>query len=275
MDSDAVRQSLFLSARLRRFADLLAEVTRTAPSIALVTCLGLTAVLRPAPAEAAGDPLARTAGVIGILPLPEVFGQGGCAPFVGRDIQVYPQPDRIGRSVLTLHAAPARAAAPASGGCELLRALVSPAGSRTGPELPTVEGGYEAAAAIVLERRPRWYRIVLPVGSGWIRMDDTRRFIPLTRLFDTRMTYLRSGVLLPLAAEPGAPLTAGARPLAADVPAKVVATRRLDGVLWLQVDTRGAETCGQAAPAPLSGWVPVHDERRRGLPSVWFWSRGC
>lgn len=89
------------------------------------------------------------------------------------------------------------------------------------------------------------------------------------------MTYLRSGVLMPLAAEPGAPSTAGARPLATDVSARVVATRRLDGVLWLQVDTRDAEACGRAAAVPLSGWVPIHDERRRGLPSVWFWSRGC
>ena len=116
-------------------------------------------------------------------------------------------------------------------GCEWNHALRRPGERRC--SAPTVEGGYEAVAAIVLERRPRWYRIVLPVGSGWVRLDDTRRFIPLTRLFATRMTYLRSGVLMPLAAEPGAPSTAAARPLATDVPARVVATRRLDGMLWL------------------------------------------
>lgn len=225
--------------------------------------------------QAAGtDPLARTAGAIGLVLLPEVLGPGGCAPFTPKDLPVQSLPDRIGRSLLTLHAAPAAPAQPA-GGCAPARARVSPQGSRNGPELPTIEASYDQPAAIVLERRQRWYRIALPADSGWIRIEDSRRFIPLTQLLSGGMAYLRRGALLPLAAEPGRPVAGPARTLDEDVPARVVSTRTLDGILWLQVDTRGAQACGTPAVATLAGWVPLHDQRRQGVPSVWFHPRGC
>lgn len=271
MDTDG---ALPLPSRLRRFAAAAARAASRALALAILpTVASSLPMALPAHATAA-DPLASTAGVIGLMPLPEVFGSGGCAPFTAKDIPVHALPDRIGRSLLTLHAAPAQDPSP-PGGCSPRRARVSPPGSRTGPELPTVEIANEEPAAIVLERRPRWYRIALPTDSGWIRVDDTRRFVPITRLLSTRMTYLRSGALLPLPAEPGRASTAAGRPLASDVPVRVVSTRRLDGVLWLQVDTRDAEGCGRPAPPAISGWLPMLDERRRGVPSVWFWSRGC
>ncbi|MCE2945745.1 MAG: hypothetical protein LXA50_01585 [Betaproteobacteria bacterium] len=241
--------------------------------MAAAPLLGALFVLAPAqPAQA--HPLDRAAGIIGALPLPEVFGPGACAPFVAKELLVHRQPDRIERSRQHIH--PARpSAAKAGGECMPVTALVSPAGSRKGSELPTIELSYEQPAAIVLERRPRWYRIALADGSGWVNIDDTRRFIPLTRLLSSKMTYLRGGTPVPLAAQPGQAPGRDARPLDGDIAARVVSTRRLDGVLWLQVDTRGADVCEARPPVSLSGWIPMLDPARGGVPSVWFWSRGC
>ncbi|MFO0523020.1 MAG: hypothetical protein ACK515_21735 [bacterium] len=241
--------------------------------VAAAPLLGALFVLAPAqPAQA--HPLDRAAGIIGALPLPEVFGPGACAPFVAKELLVHRQPDRIERSRQHIH--PARpSAAKAGGECMPVTALVSPAGSRKGSELPTIELSYEQPAAIVLERRPRWYRIALADGSGWVNIDDTRRFIPLTRLLSSKMTYLRGGTPVPLAAQPGQAPGRDARPLDGDIAARVVSTRRLDGVLWLQVDTRGADVCEARPPVSLSGWIPMLDPARGGVPSVWFWSRGC
>lgn len=271
MDTDGAPP---LPSRLRRFAAAAARAASAVLALAALPTVAGSLLMAPPSHATAADPLASTAGVIGLMPLPEVFGSGGCAPFTAKDIPVHAQPDRIGRSLLTLHATPVPDPSP-PGSCSQRRARVSPPGNRAGPELPTVEIGNEEPAAIVLERRPRWYRIALPAGSGWIRVDDTRRFVPITRLLSTRMTYLRSGTLLPLPPEPGRATTEAARPLASDIPVRVVSTRRLDGVLWLQVDTRDAEGCGQPVPPAISGWLPMLDERRQGVPSVWFWSRGC
>lgn len=271
MDPDG---ALPLPSWLRRFAAAAARAASGALALAALPTVVCSLLIAPPVHATPTDPLASTAGVIGLMPLPEVFGADGCAPFTAKDIPVHALPDRIGRSLLTLHAAPARAPS-APGNCMPRRARVSPPGNRTGPELPTVEIGNEEPAAIVLERRQRWYRIALPADSGWIRVDDNRRFVPITRLLSTRMTYLRSGALLPLPPEPGRASAAAAGPLASDVPVRVVSTRRLDGVLWLQVDTRDAEACGQPAASAISGWLPLLDERRQGVPSVWFRSRGC
>lgn len=237
-------------------------------AVVLCLCAGAPATV------ASSHPLDRAAGIIGALPLPEVFGPGSCAPFQPKELLVHRLPDRVERSRQHIHpaGAPARAG---SAGCEPARAIVSAAGSRKGAELPTVEVGHEQPAAIVLERKPRWYRIALAEGSGWVNIEDTRRFIPLTRLLADNMTYLRGGTQVPLAERPGATPSAGARPLEGDIAARVVATRRLDGVLWLQVDTRGADVCKALPPVALTGWVPMLDPGRGGVPSVWFWSRGC
>lgn len=223
---------------------------------------------------ASAHPLERAAGIIGVMPLPEVFGTGSCVAFAPKEVLVHRQPDRIERSRQHIHPAGIPAAA-AGGGCEPVRAIVSPAGSRKGVELPTVEIDSEQRAAIVLERRPRWYRIALAEGSGWINIEDTRRFIPLPRLLSGTMTYLRRGTPMPLAARPGAAPAPGGTLLASDTAAKVVASRRLDGVLWFQVDTRGADACAASPPVSLTGWVPMLDPARGNLPSVWYWARGC
>jgi hypothetical protein len=241
-------------------------------SAALVVLTGFAALSWGSTASA--HPLDRAGGIIGVLPLPEVFGPGACTPYKPKEVLVYRKPDRIERGGRHIH--PARMPAPSpGGGCEPVRALVSPAGSRKGIELPTVEVAYEQPAAIVLERRPRWYRIALAEGSGWINVEDTRRFVPLTRLLSNNMTYLRGGTSVPLAAQPGLPAAAGARPLDGDIAARVLATRRLDGVLWLQVDTRDADVCKARPPVAISGWIPMLDPTRGDVPSVWFWSRGC
>lgn len=239
---------------------------------ALVLALGGSAVSGARDARA--HALDRAAGIIGVMPLPEVFGAGSCATSTPKELLLHRQPDRIERSRQHIH--PARTPVPAAGGgCEAVRAIVSPAGSRKGVELPTVEIAHGQPAAIVLERRPRWYRIALADGSGWINVEDTRRFIPLTRLLSEHTTYLRGGTPVPLAARPGAAPAAGVRPLEGDTAARVVATRRLDGVLWLQVDTRGGEVCAGRAPVALTGWIPMLDATRGGVPAVWFSSRGC
>lgn len=82
-------------------------------------------------------------------------------------------------------------------------------------ELPTEEYAYEQRAAIVLDRRERWFKVRLADGSGWLRASSLDRFFPLedllwehrellgaTESWDRRIASEPGGDLRPLPNDP-------------------------------------------------------------------------
>lgn len=218
----------------------------------------------------------RASGVIGILPLPEVFGAEPCARFDPRDIPVFRSPSSV-RPFGRIHVAQ-RWTHHKDGGCGGLVVRVdssAPAGN--GGELPTLEFGYEQPGAIVLRRAGSWFEIALSKGTGWVQVKDVRRFLPVEQLLKDGLLHLRKGAPVPLHTRPGSPAAPRDQVTRTetDLPAKLLAFERVGGTLWLQVETLSASPCtDEKLPvAPVSGWLPFHDAT--GQPSVWFSSRGC
>lgn len=218
----------------------------------------------------------RTAGMIGILPLPEVFGFEPCAIFEPRDIPIFRSPatDRpSGKIYVAKHWTSLK-----EGGCEGLVVRVGTTDSVTnGDELPTMEFAYEKPGAIVLRQTNSWFEVALSKGTGWVRVNDVERFLPVEQLLKDGLLYLRKGAPIPLHARPDDPATprAPGTRTTVDIPAKLRAFKYVTGRLWLQIESVRANPCsGEKLPmAPLAGWLAFHDAQ--GQPSVWFFSRGC
>lgn len=218
----------------------------------------------------------RTVGIIGILPLPEVFGFEPCARFEPRDIPVFRSPTTdgpFGKIYVAKHWT-----YPKEGGCEGLVVRVGTADAVASvDELPTMEFAYEQPGAIVLRQTNSWFEVALSKGTGWVRVKDVERFLPVEQLLKDGLLYLRKGAPIPLHTRPDdstAPRAPGTR-TAIDFPAKLRAFKRVAGTLWIQVETLSANPCTEEKlpAAPISGWLPFHDAK--GQPSVWFSSRGC
>ena len=236
--------------------------------------LALTLVLLAAPVMP--QSFERTAGIIGILPLPEVFGSEPCARFEPRDIPIFRSPDAgrpSGRIYVAKHWI-----YPKEGGCAGLVVQVSTTESvANDSELPGMEFAYEQPGAIVLRQINSWFEIALEKGTGWVRIKDAGRFLPVEQLLKDSLIYLRKGAPMPQHARPGGPVAqrVPGTHTAVDLPVKLEAFERVAGTLWLQVETLSVNPCTQEniPAAPVSGWLPFHDAK--GQPSVWFSSRGC
>jgi hypothetical protein len=191
--------------------------------------------------------------VIGLLKLPEVFGEGPCKPFEPRSVPLYADPDGT-RMVGAIEVDQNWSFAP-HGGCEGLEVRVHRGAERS--ELPTREYEYEAPAAIVLETRRAAFRIRLASGSAWVRAPFANRFMPYESLLEeyVSMTYR---------VEP-------------EQPVRVIETRRKGDVLWLHAEVLSHSLCAAAdndPPRVIAGeWIAAYDPR--GEPAVWFWPRGC
>lgn len=234
--------------------------------------VGLGAMRAEAPA--AQDPFDRSAGLIGLLPLPEVFGESVCTPFQPKPIPLFATATAtapIGEIRVTK---PWRFAP--EGGCEGLEVRVFH-GDVAATELPILEYGYEEVAAIVLARSAGRAQIALASGVAWLAEGDSPRFIPVERLLAEGLTYLRSGALALLRRAPvldasRLDLTGATDP---ELIVRTLETRRVAGALWVRVtlleenDCTGERTGVRADTA----WVPFHGADRR--PTVWFYSRGC
>ncbi len=218
----------------------------------------------------------RAAGIIGILTLPEVFGVAPCERFEPKEIPVFRSPE-TGRTFGKIHVAQ-NWRFPKEGGCEGLVVRVSAADAPArADELPAMEFAYEQPGAIVVRRIDPWFEIALSEGTGWVRVPEAERFLPVERMLRDGLTYLRKGGEVPLRAVPGDP--AGTRAAvsrtALDLPVRVLAFRRVSDVLWVQIELLGANPCSdeKLPVAPPPGWIPFHDAK--GEPTVWFSSRGC
>lgn len=152
----------------------------------------LSLVLAATPAAQRAEP------VIGLLTLPEVFGDGPCSGFVAQDITLYAAAES-NDVVGSLHLDKL----PPGPECVHLSVKVKHADGRIA-DLPTKEHAYEAPAAIVLEQRREWFRIRLDDGSAWLRGSARDEFHPLERLLEDGLTHLTEAWDGHLAAAPGA-----------------------------------------------------------------------
>lgn len=126
------------------------------PEVADIVSVGLLLVFHvsaPLPLEAAQE------RVVGLLTIPELFGHESCEKFVPAEVPLYraPESERVGFiRVKDKEGTPPECWLPAT---------VHLQGDSRVSRMATREYAYEAAAAIVLEQRGRWFKVRLPEGS--------------------------------------------------------------------------------------------------------------
>jgi hypothetical protein len=213
--------------------------------------------------------------VLGLLSLPEVFGQGPCHPFEPAAIALHPTPGAalaLGSIQVDRH----WSFAP-HGGCEGLNVSVHGEGTRE--ELPTLEYANESPAAIVLAEQDGWFKIRLSTGAGWLRASPRDQFMPLAELFSVypTLTSLTDAFSGPLLDAPEGTAATSKHPLGPGLPVRVLAIRAVGDRPWLQVAVMSHSICDADRGGPPDvesiGWVPAH--AASGEPMVWFSSRGC
>ena len=211
--------------------------------------------------------------VIGLLALPEVFGRGACDRFTPRPVELRatPQGPVVGTVIVvkpwTHHS---------NGGCEGLEVAVRASRAATVQRLPTMEYAYEEPGAVVLERREKWFRVRLTVGSAWLEASPQDEFYGLERLFEDGLTYLTEGWSGQVSASPGSAGRPAKVPrLAADQPVRVRRASRENEGLWFFVEIMSHSVCkGDGEPTVVDqGWVPAYG--KADAPTIWFYSRGC
>jgi hypothetical protein len=232
-----------------------------------MTRLSLVALLALASPAAAQDT------VLGLLSLPEVFGNGPCHPFEPAPVSLYATPDA--RSpIATIRVDQHWSFAP-HGGCEGLEVGVHRGSTRT--DLPTREYAAESPAAIVLEQRDRWFKIRLSGGAAWLLTSPRDRFQSMEELFAqfTSLTSIAEAQGAPLADAPGAAGRATDAAPAAGAPVRVLGFREAGDRTWIEVEVLSHSVCDGAGPPAVigRGWLPAHTTS--GEPTVWFSSRGC
>lgn len=218
-----------------------------------------------------------TRGIIGILPLPEVFGAEPCDRFNAQDIKIFQSPSsstRIGRIYVS-----EPWTFPPSGGCQGLKVSVEVDGPVHRVEtLPTLEFSYEKPGAIVRKRKGKWFEIALDSGYAWVHVQNAGgRYLPVEQLLKDSLTYLSGRDPLTILSSPrhGEAVWSRSSRVRSDLPVEVTAFQELGGELWVQVRLLEMEPCSQRPTGirPVTGWIPFHNAK--GMPSIWFYSRGC
>lgn len=211
--------------------------------------------------------------VIGLLALPEVFGQGPCDRFTPRPVVLRASPE--GAVVATVLVVKPWTW-PSGGGCAGLEVGVRAPRSATVQPLPTMEYAYEEPGAVVLERRGQWFRVRLERGSAWLEASAQDEFYGLERLFEDELTYLTPAWDGTVSASPGAARrSVRLAGFAAEQPVRVRRASREAGQLWFLIDIMSHTICdGDGEPTVVEqGWVPAHGKANE--TTIWFYSRGC
>ena len=219
--------------------------------------------------------------VVGLLRLPEIYGDYPCQAFEPKKVSLYSDSSRdrapIGAIERVNPIAP-----PERPDCESPVVVVRRSGSASGSEpFPSDESGEDFTTAVVYERAGLWFRIALMRGSAWISRVSDEGFLAYPDILTSEsfLTYLRPGWDGNLWTEPGRGAGTPA-PEAwrshrnSEIPVRITATRNVGNEMWIQIRFE-SESCGQSLgklPA-LQGWIPAHRSSR--ATSVWFYSRGC
>ena len=213
--------------------------------------------------------------VLGLLSLPEVFGRGACDRFKPEAVPLYRDPgDKIASGSIQVEQYWSFAP---HGGCEGLEVRVRRDEQQA--ELPTLEYDYEAPAAIVLERRARWFRIRLDGDTAWVHASAVDQFMPLGDLFEefAGVTVVNAPFTGQLATAPGTPAGATAPRVVPAQAVRVIEIRTVRDQSWVHVEVMSHSLCdaGRAGPPETvaTGWLPLHAPS--GEPTIWFSSRGC
>lgn len=216
----------------------------------------------------------RLRGVIGILPLPEVFGKEPCDRFQGEEIPVFSSPVSAAPFARIFVARP-WVFPPDGGGCEGLEVAVSYfAPGRGDQKLPSLEFAYENPGAIVVGRQGEWFEIRLAEGSAWVRIPDGNRFHPVQELLMGSLASLTGHAVLyenprdsKIVWSPG--------PEVGELPVEVLSYQTVAGRLWVQVSLLAVEPCSREDThlPQVTGWMPFHGSD--GIPAIWFFPRGC
>jgi hypothetical protein len=211
--------------------------------------------------------------VIGLLALPEVFGQGACDRFAWQPVVLRASPE--GPLVATVVVVEPWTHQ-SNGGCVGLEVGVKAPRSTTVQPLPTREYAYEEPGAVVLEQRGQWFRIRLERGSAWLEASGQNEFYSLERLFADGLTYLTQAWDGNVAASPSAAgRSVKVAGLAANQPVRVRRASREAGQLWFLIDIMSHPVCdGGGEPTIVDrGWVPAYGKADE--TTLWFYSRGC
>lgn len=213
--------------------------------------------------------------VIGLLELPQLFGDGACSPYDPTPLALFE------RATGVVPIGEIRVDTPwtveVTGGCYGLKVGVHMTDANaTVQNFPTREFGYEAPGAIVYARRGNRFKIALPGGAAWVE-PSAGVLHPMETLVAEGLSYLTDRWDGMVCAEPGKPGTcrkidAGAESRPG---AMVLGHREVGGGLWFEIKLPSTETCGDPvrAMAPIQGWISGHDND--GEPAIWFYSRGC
>lgn len=209
--------------------------------------------------------------VLGLLALPQVFGQEACDRFTPRPVQLRAEP---GGQVIGAIVVATPWAFEADGGCSGLEVVARLNGTTADIALPTREYGYEKPAAIVIDERSGWFKVRLGTDSGWVQATGAE-FYSLERLYANQLTYLTDQWDGRIADKPAGIGRAVPTSSSREPSVRVRRSSRVQGAQWLLVDILNESFCeaGREPKVVASGWVPAH--ARSGEPTVWFFSRGC
>ena len=219
--------------------------------------------------------------VVGLLRLPEIYGDYPCQAFEPAKVNIYSEPSSQRAPIGAIERVnPIKP--PEHPDCDTPVVVVRRSGAGANPEaFPSDESGEDFTTAVVYERSGLWFRIALTHGSGWIRRENDEGFLayPEILMSESFLTYLRPGWDGSLWTEPGRG-TAVPAPDAwrthrsREIPVRITSTRKVGNDMWIQIRFE-TETCGQSLGKlpPLQGWIPAHRASR--VTSVWFYSRGC
>lgn len=189
------------------------------------------------------------------------------------------QAEREVPSTLAAESAAVMPPLPAPGTPDTLLGLVTVPPDSLDP-FETKEHAYEEKAVTVYRRDGNWYLVGTSKGGrAWLHTSSTGRFFPLEELVVNRLNWLTEAWDTHLRDMPdlNAPAREAPMPRAGgqEVPANVLESRTVGGVLWFRVEVQRDSPCetGGTPPVIATGWIPAWG--RDGKPTVWFYSRGC
>jgi len=211
--------------------------------------------------------------IIGLLTLPQVFGNGACDRFEAETIAVYKRPEKVD-TIGTIQVEKQWQFPVNGGGCSGLKVTSQHREEiEFSGKLPTKEFDYEFPAAIVVEIQKNWFRIKLFRGTGWVHASSRNSYLSLEKLLLTNLVYFTDSwdsIIYETPAKGSNKVS-----LKTNTSVNVLAHQWVNNKLWIKVKFPAKDACGDVDTSikPVTGWIPAHSKNNR--PNLWFYSRGC